>query len=341
MGTFCGQRLDNRAGWPHHPLVMESDSNWVFFAGGGVALYIAARSAADALVGGRSLRAGRLAIGNWMPICVVALAALLLNQTTAAVGVIFATSIASLTLGVGTIFILAESASSAPSAVLRSCWAMILPAALLVFLAGFRGELTILHAGVLAAEGIVVLILWNDRRVETAVLPVLKYRWLRGIQFVLAVALAGIGGWAACNGMERASHANEAASPGLLAATFLSPLLLLPLLGAGVDLVHRGQAETAASACVGLTLLNMCALAPILIIFSYVRGFVAEHFHTARPFIQRVLVDGGPVQLPLVVWRVDVMSLTIVLGLFLLPVGLGRWKLSRTAGMGLIGGYAA
>jgi hypothetical protein len=168
----------------------------------------------------------------------------------------------------------------------------------------------------------------------------LKYRWLGVIQFVLAVALAGIGAWAACHGMEQASHANEAASPGLLAATFLSPLLLLPLLGAGVDLVHRGQAETAASACVGLTLLNMCALAPILIVISYVRGFAAEHVKTVRPFIQRLLIDGGPVQLPLGVWRVDVVAL-IVLGLYLLPVGLGRWKLSRTAGIGLIGGYAA
>jgi hypothetical protein len=216
---------------------------------------------------------------------------------------------------------------------------MILPTALLVFLAGFRGELTILHATVLAAQGIMVLILWNDRP-SAAPQPPAKHRWLRVIQFILAIALAGIGAWSAVHGMERASHTNEAATPALLAATFLSPLLLLPLLGAGVDLVHRGLADVAATACVGLTLLNMCALVPILIAVSYARGQLADHLKSAPQFLNQFLIPGGPLQLPLTVWRVDIVAL-IVLGLFLLPVGMGRWKLTRGQGLGLIFGYAA
>jgi Ca2+/Na+ antiporter len=309
--------------------------SWPLFAGGGVALYIAARSAADALVGGQSARAGRLAIANWMPIVVVALAAALLNQPTVAIGVIFATSVASLTLGIGTISLLAPFASppspaDPPLSASWNSWPMILPTALLVFLAGFRGELTMLHAAVLAAEGIVVLIIWNDRRSSVVVVTPSpsRFRWLRAMQFILSVALAGIGAWSAIHGMEQASHSSEAASPALLAATFLSPLLLLPLLGTGVDLVHRGFAEAAASACVGLMLLNVCALIPILIVFSHAAGRL------------KFLTPTGPLQLPLVVWRVDVVAL-IVLGLFLLPVGLGRWKLSRMQGLGLIGGYVA
>jgi len=308
----------------------QSSSVWPLFAGGGVALYIAARSAADALLGGQAPRAARLAIGNWMPIVVVALAAVLLNQPTVAIGVIFATSVASLTLGVGTIVLLANSVPSPispPPLALRNAWPMILPSALLVFLAGFRGELTVLHAVVLAVQGIIVLIICNDRR-SPASLPASKYRWPRTIQFILSVGLAGIGAWSVLHGMEQASHANEAANPGLLAATFLSPLLLLPLLGGGVDLVHRGLAEVAANACVGLTLLNICALVPMLIAVSYAASRI------------KFLTPGGPLQLPLVVWRVDVVAL-IVLGLFLMPVGLGRWKLSRMQGLGLIGGYAA
>jgi hypothetical protein len=187
-----------------------------------------------------------------------------------------------------------------------------------------------------------VLILWNDRRssVPATPSPAAKYRSLRVIQFILATALAGIGAWSAIHGMERASHATEAASPALLATTFLSPLLLLPLLGTGVDLVHRGLADVAATACVGLTLLNICALVPILIAFSYVRGYFADHLKSASPFFQQFLITDGPLQLPLIVWRVDIVAL-IVLGLFLLPVGLGRWKLSRSQGLGLIFGYAA
>jgi Ca2+/Na+ antiporter len=304
----------------------QSNSIWLLFSGGSVALYIAARSASDALSAGQAPRAARLAIGNWMPIFLVALTAVLLNQPAVAIGVIFATSVASLTLGVGTITLLADSIS--PSS--RNVWPMILPSALLVFLAGFRGELTILHAIVLAAQGIMVLMICNERRsaAPVTVQPESRYRWLRVMQFVLAVALAGIGAWSVLHGVEGASHANETASPGLLAATFLSPLLLLPLLGGGVDLVHRGLSEVAATACVGVTLLNVCALVPFLIVVSYLGSRL------------KFLTPGGPLELPLVVWRVDVVAL-IVLGLFLLPVGLGRWKLSRIQGLGLIGGYAA
>ncbi len=291
---------------------------WLLFSGGGVALYIAARSAADALTAGQTPGAARLAIANWMPILLVALTAVLLNQPAVAVGVIFATSVASLTLGVGTITLLADSLSPLS----KNAWPMILPTALLVFLAGFRGELTILHAIILAAQGIVILIICNSASTDPPSDP--KYRWLRLTQFLLSAALAGIGAWSILHGVDRASHANETASPGVLAATFLSPLLLLPLLGHGVDLVHRNLAEVAATAFVGLTLLNICALLPLLIAISYLK----------------FLNLGGALQLPLAVWRVDIVAL-IVLGLFLLPVGLGRWKLSRIQGLGLIGGYAA
>ena len=308
----------------------QSNPSWLLFAGGGVALYVAARSAADALGGGQPMRAARLAIGNWMPIVVVAVAAVLVNQPAAAIGVVFATSVASLTLGLGTISIMAGSASSAaepPSQGMKSSWPMILPTALLVFLAGFRGQLTILHAIVLAIQGIIVFTVCREA-ISSASLPASKYRPLRTIQFILAVALAGIGAWCALHAMEQASHASEAASPALLAATFLSPLLLLPLLGSGIDLAQRGSAEVAADACVGMMLLNLCVLLPILIVVSYASGHL------------KFLTPVGRLQLPLVVWRVDVVAL-IVLGLFLLPVGLGRWKLSRMQGLGLIGGYAA
>ena len=75
-------------------------------------------------------------------------------------------------------------------------------------------------------------------------------------------------------------------------------------------------------------MLNVCALLPILIAVNYAAGHL------------KFVASVGRLQLPLTVWRVDIVAL-IVLGLFLLPVGLGRWKLSRMQGLGLIGGYAA
>ena len=96
-----------------------------------------------------------------MPIATVALLAVVSGQPEIAVGVAFATSVASVSLVVGVITL------STPPDVLvvadRRRWAFVLPAALLAMLAGFRAELTLTHAAIFVFEGIAVLWLWRDR----------------------------------------------------------------------------------------------------------------------------------------------------------------------------------
>jgi hypothetical protein len=262
---------------------------------------------------------------------------------------------------------------------------MILPAAMLVFLAGFHGALTRTHAIFLAIEGLVILILWNDRRAAkptptaaaaSSDAPVVHPRWspLAVLQFVLAIALSVIGGWAAVRGADIGSSATrvnytaiDVASAGLLATTLLSPLLVLPMLGAGVDLSHRGLSWVAVSSQVGVALLNLCLLLPLVVVeaqyhpFHLAMSATMNAIYPQRPVALASATttptanEGDdadedsattmpaadlPLPLPLAVWRVDVVVL-IALGMFLLPVALGRWSLTKFEGLGLIGGYIA
>jgi hypothetical protein len=360
----------------------------------GVLLYIASRAGADALAGIATLSPGRMAIGHWVPIAAVALLAMIVDRSDVALGVVSASSVACLSLAAGTVAFLAPPGESTPApAWARRPWPMILPTAMLVFLAGFRGELTLTHAGILLVEGVVVLLLWTDTepargRDEDGLPPVAsragaraRISPLRVLQLLLAVGLAAIGAWAAVHGAARGSGATrtiytdvDVASAGLLAATILSPLLVLPMLGGGVELAHRGQGWVAITSQVGVVLLNLCLLLPVVVVEGHYHPlrtavqwtqaeFRGEPYFSAatvvtqapatRPATTRTsstspsIEDDEPepvaakaVPLPLAVWRVDVVAL-IALGLFLLPVAIGRWPLSKGQGLGLIAGYIA
>ncbi len=320
---------------PSAALQLQNNSGLLLLIGAAVALWIAARFAADALIGAAAPTAGKMALGHWIPIAAVALGAMLLNRPAVAMGIIFSTAVAALALGSG-IVILLSARLGPPSG--RNVLTMVLPAALLVFLAGFHGELTIFHAVALALEGIVILLLRApDQAADPSPLP--RFGMLRSVQLILSLMLAFLGAWAAVRGVDHAGDAGPLVTAGLLSATFLSPVLVLPLLIASVDLVKRGQSWTAITSQVGLALLNICALTPLIIAFSYLRGFLADHPWHLPQFLQPFLIAGGPVLLPVAVWRLDIVAL-IILGLFLVPPALGRWTVARSHGLGLICGYS-
>lgn len=341
----------------------------------GITLYIASRAAADALVGGRLASPGRMAIGHWIPIAAVALGAMVLRRSEIALGVIFATSVASLSLALGSVTFLSPPVVPVPA---RRTWPMVLPVALLAFLAGLRGELTRWHALVFLVQGVAVAVLWNDRATGQPIRERERAtaRWfspMRFAQFALAGALAVIGAWCAVRGADVGSEATRVytevrvASAGLIAATLLGPLLVLPVLGAGVDLAHRGQSWLAVSSQVGVVLLNLCLLLPAVVlegqfhplgntmdlvmtaldprVSSPDAPLPATMPATTRTTTVQTATDADlpslkAVPLPLAVWRVDIVVL-IALGLFLVPVALGRWSLTKGEGLGLIGGYIA
>src|SRR2546423_9723802 len=96
----------------------------------------------------------------------------------------------------------------------RRIWPFVLPTALLALLAGFSGQLNLLHASVLAIEGVVVYQLWKDREAasgdEAARAPIAsiaesaprsdRSRSFAIVEIALGLILAGIGAWLTIRG---------------------------------------------------------------------------------------------------------------------------------------------
>lgn len=311
--------------------------------GAAVALFVASRAASDALASRDAKRPGLRALGYWMPIAATALAAALMNAPQVAVAVIFATSLGCLSLVFGVITYVSPPAE--PMAPPRA-WGFVLPTALLALVAGFGGQFTGVHAILLLLMGGAFLSVWLDQpgdlegvldHYSSDAAAADSELQRRVIQVVLAVALAAIGGIAGVLGMNISSHAGPALPPTALAATVLSPLLTLPILGPGAMLAQRGHASSIGSTLIGIVLLNLCALLPLVIIVWYVR-VIGLHPGGFGNIVRGLREAGLPYAIT--VWRVDTVILT-VLGFAAIPVGLGRWALGRLEALGLIIGYVA
>ncbi len=342
--------------------------------GAAVALYVASRSAADAVAAGRPPSAGRLAVGHWTPVAVVAVVAAAAGQVPVAVGLVFATAVGCLSLGLGTL----ATVSPVPvvaTAGARRTWPLLIPAGLMAMLVGFHREVRPWDALALAVEGACVLLVWPERvpaAVGVATHPVERRTpaAVRSVQFTLAVALAGVGACLAILGLAAAAASSEAATPGLLTATFLAPLVVLPILGSAADLANRGPAAAgaAASALVGVALLDACLGLPLVAAVAAGRVRLVDWLATDPAVLHgwdgwhRWLGVAGPaaattrpanllsaavppavsslVPFPLAVWRVDVVA-AVALSVAVLPVALGRWPLTRGQGVALLVAYAA
>ncbi len=300
----------------------------------GVGAYIASKALADGVSGGDRTRPGLIAIGHWLPIGIISVAAAWADQPDIAMGLIFSTAVACLSLAIGAVVFLGPMQMSTAA---RRCWAMLVPASVMTFLIGIHGHISLLNAGLLAMLGICVLMLWNDPppTAPTEPLPVAQVRqgWLLPvIQIPLALTLAGIAAWFDIRGIGLVSAHTDYATAALLSATLVGPLLVLPIIGTGTESAHLHQSASAISSQVGVALLNLCGLIPLVMMTACVHATIAGH----TPFSAINFEFSYP--FPLAIWRVDVILL-IVLSLLLLPVAMGRWSLSRGHGLMLMLGY--
>ena len=154
---------------------------------------------------------------------------------------------------------------------------------------------------------------------------------------MLAIALAIPAARAAVLGTVEAGAGSKLFQPTLLAGAFLSPLLILPMLASGTDLAHRGRSSEAASALVAVALLNLFALLPVVVLLWYVCSAAPD-----AGLLTKLLSapgHGQPIPLPLGVWRIDTVVLT-VLGFAVIPIALGRWRIGKPESVGLIATYA-
>jgi len=322
-------------------------------------LYISGRALVDALAGKGQIAPGRRAISLWLPIVIAALAAAGLGHFEIAIAAVFASSVAALSLVLGIVLLLqSPGTAQQPS---RRIWSFVLPTALLVLLAGFHARLTIWHAAMLVAEGLSILLLGLDRSQPAPAAAASSSPStsivLRMVQILIALALATVGGWGVCRGILDVSRQSSFFSPGVISAVTLGMSLSFAMVVSGVTLSQSGQLWAAISTQVSVVLLNLCALLPLLIVLSYLPSDWMDHV-TANPIagsaamvpttapaahpattqlsdLSAVPTLHAGLPFPLAVWRIDTVLL-VVLGLFLLPMALGRWTLGSVESVGLV-----
>jgi Ca2+/Na+ antiporter len=356
----------------------------LLLAGAAAGWYAASFAATDALAGTR-LALRRRTFAQWLPVITMALVATLAQQTDIALGVLFATSVAALALVLGIVTVTHEfgrtptnpggfpvieprgeegasmgeliDAPSTPATRGRRLWAFVLPAALIVLLAGFTGRFNGLHAMLLALEGLVILSVWNARgefdEVDAAPpepAPRTNPGALRrAVEFALAVVLALLASWAGVRATRDVSREIGLVSGGFVAAMLVAPALVLPMIGSGMALARANLYPGAISASVGVVLLNLCFGLPLVIGTWYAKPLwtdrtdrlvamivPAEPAPTTAPVTDVNPIAPDPsMRFPIALWRVDTVVL-ILLGLVLLPLSVGRWLPGKFEGVLLV-----
>jgi Ca2+/Na+ antiporter len=228
----------------------------------------------------------------------------------------------------------------------RRRWAFLLPAAVLAVLAGFKARLTLMHALTFAVEGIAVLLLWRDPGssaehdyIRSPERTTRRNPIVIALQLLFAIALALLGAWTAI--LAGAQIAQQWDLPGneIIGAMLFGPALVVPMVGDSTLLAQRGQYTAAISSAVAMALLNLCVLLPLVIVAWHV-SHVPREMISVSQFPGAILVGDPPLLFAPSVWRVDA-ALLVVIGIWLLPISIGRWIPSRLEGAALIACYAA
>lgn len=318
---------------------------------GAVALawYVATRAAIDAMSAAAPAVA-RPALAQAMPVGLAALLAAVSGATDVAVGVVFSASVAMLSLVLG-IVVMAAPRRQPPVPPLRQpALGFILPAAVLAFLMGLSAKLTLLHAAILMVQGGAVA--WAYRGSSPAPTaptaptapaadpsPPARLRGLRrGAQLVLAIALASVAAWGGLRVVGDVRAEIGALSVRTIAALLLTPALVLPSIGAALAQVRLDRPDHAVGSLGATAMLNLCLVLPLAIVIAHVMNtLTAPAADGPFTLVGMVgdLVNAPVMVFPLIVWRIDTVML-MLLGMLLLPVALGRWRLGRVEGVVLL-----
>jgi hypothetical protein len=298
-------------------------------------LYAATRLALSMWAPPHGAAPKRRALAQWLPILTTTAAAVAMREPRIAVGLIFGTSVACLSL------VLGLSSYIAPLHELpanRRVWPLVLPAALLVLLIGFRGNFTWAHAVMLLVMGASFLAVWLELPAKGQASEQVSTPPRIGWPMILALVLAVAGGWAAVRGAIQTGQSSRLISAPLIATAVLSPLMMLPALGSAAIAAHRGQIGNVITSLCGTVQLNLCALLPAVILCEAFWG-LAVHVDSSTA----MAASSGPLPatpFPLVTWRVDTVVL-VLLGFALIPVASGRWLPERIESTLLVVIYAA
>jgi Ca2+/Na+ antiporter len=263
---------------------------------------------------------GWIAFFYFSSIAVVSIFEAVRGHSGLALAIILGTSVGCLSLIQGSIILVAPGSEASGS--LRRVWPFVLPATLLVFMAGLTGGLTRAHAGAFLVEGIALLVAWNGMSDPTQdrAIGVMEGKsvngWLLGIAGIVAMG----GSLLALAGARQISRPYPMPAADLVVPAILGPILIIPAWVAEISQAHvHKQPGVATTTAVGMVLLNLCLLLPVIVLISVWKG--------EEPMIYSILS-----------WRVDTVVL-LVFGFILLPPALGRWRLGVAEGITLVGLY--
>jgi Ca2+/Na+ antiporter len=277
---------------------------------------------------------------HWLPVAITVLIARFMGWPQVAVGLIFGTSVAMLTTGLGSIATIAP-VGPAPQR-WRRMWPFTLVTSILVCLCGFNGLLTWPGAVALYVEALIIFSLWFDPPSDGPGNPTIpdapSNPWSM-VWIVPVIALAAIGAFIVGHALHHLRETYPQVSPGAVAASLLSLMLVMPIVQSDRQLARRGESWVAVTSAVGLLFLNLCVLLPTLAAAQYVKAIVGViHLHPLvidpHDFAPHAMVY------PWGVWRLDAMLLLLVSAMFL-PATLGKWNLGRRDGLVLIFIYVA
>jgi hypothetical protein len=123
-----------------------------------------------------------------------------------------------------------------------------------------------------------------------------------------------------------------------MAGSIISLALVMPMMYGTWRQADGGRGWVPVTTQIGVVLLNLCALLPVLILLPYLANIAPFIAHWAgdslapRGGLPTLLLFPSPM------WRIDNVVL-IVVGILLLPVSSGKWRLGREEGMILLAGY--
>ena len=343
---------------------IESDTAVYLLFGGALGLLVSVLVVTRVLVGDKDLRPGRRAVAHWAPVAVMGVVAALLGHPEIGLGIAFGTSVAALSTIVGFLGISASVEVIPPRA--RRIWTFLPVVTTLAFVIGFRGQLGLVEAIILAAQGALALLVWEDAGEAWEESDAPASQRMSGGTIAMAVAgllLTAVAAWAATRGAEELSQKDMRYPTGLLASTIISVVLIMPMIGTGVPLAVEGKAWSPITAQVGLVFLNLCVLVPVVIVLpllmqkagvnaaSATRPAVGVGSPTTAPATTRAATQAtssdeedpsaaGPKPLlyPRTIWRIDAVTL-LILSLVLLPIAMGRFKLDKQVAGWLIVTY--
>lgn len=317
-------------------------------------------------VGGKQSVGPAAALVDWVPAALCVLVAMILGQPTLAVTLIYATSLAAVTVILGGALLFApdaeHSAGVQPSVPPSSMLSLGLPMAMLVWLIGFSGNITPASSLALLIAALAALDAWAHDKPNPAAGPITgrtvpgSYSF-RLIEAGIALALGLGGAWTAVAFTREAAVAFTRAaanpllriSPELLVVMPLAPLLLLPLFSRAARQARGGRPTSSVALALGVVVLNMGVLLPITAVMRHLVPpllSLTEAGATTAPATMAAVaavVEFNPhmslLGIPLLLWRLDNMLLVLV-ALAMFGVRIGYYSPSRRMGMALLLLYA-